>query len=154
MEIRGYALTTGSSPWGSDRVLVESPNARGLWARFIDIDTFEPLFFDRREPTFRPNPREVDTYRPIVRGAMPGKHYPGGGNLRNLYRDADGNLHPIIVGPQGELIRPEGTVMDIKASYANLSHERRNGYQFVGSYAANLSDAYRAWLRKNDLTAE
>ena len=154
VEIRGYALTTGSSPWGSDRVLVESPNARGLWARFIDIDTFEPLFFDRREPTFRSNPREVDTYRPIVRGAMPGKHYPGGGNLRNLYRDADGNLHPIIVGPQGELIRPEGTVMDIKASYANLSHERRNGYQFVGSYAANLSDAYRAWLRKNDLTAE
>ena len=39
VEIRGYNLVTGSSPWGSDRKLVENPEGRGLWARFIDIDT-------------------------------------------------------------------------------------------------------------------
>ncbi|MDI9451362.1 MAG: pectate lyase [Limnochordia bacterium] len=152
VEIKGYSHVTGSSPWGSDRKLVEDPNGRGLWARFIDIDTFEPLFFDRRQPTLRPSPREADTYRPYVTGAMPGKHYPGGGNLRNLYRDAEGNLHPIIVGPKGELIRPEGTVLDIAASYANLSHERRNGYQYIGGYAANLQSAYQAWLERNGLS--
>ncbi|HHX02614.1 MAG TPA: pectate lyase [Firmicutes bacterium] len=154
VEIRGYNLVTGSSPWGSDRKLVENPEGRGLWARFIDIDTFEPLFFDRRQPTFRPNPREIDTYRPIVLGAMPGKHYPGGCNLRNLYRDAEGNLHPIIVGPKGELVRPEGTTLDLVASYANLSHERRNGYQYIGGYGSNLPAAYEAWLEKNGLSRD
>ena len=149
VEIKGYSLTTKSSPWGNDRVLVENENGKGLWARFICIDTFEPLIFDRRQPTFRPN--EFESYRPIVRGALPGKHYPGGGNLRNLYRDAEGNLHPIIIGENGELIRPEGMVMDIAASYANLSHERRNGYQFVGNYAETLQEEYQAWLKKNNL---
>ncbi len=153
-EIFGYSLTSRSSPWGSDRVLVENENARGLWGRFICIDTFEPLFFDRRSPNFRNNPRETDTYRPIITGALPGKHYPGGGNLRNLYRDDEGNLYPITVGARGELIRPEGTSLDIIASFANLSHERRNGYQYVGSYGNNLPRNYAAWLTRNNLTSE
>jgi len=152
VEIRGYRHITDTSPWGSDRKLVEDPQGSGLWARFIDIDTFEPLFFDRRQPNLRPNPREADTYRPLVTGAMPGKHYPGGGNLRNLYRDAEGSLHPIIVGPKGELIRPEGTELDIATSYANLSHERRNGYQYIGVYGAKMPAAYGAWLEKNGLS--
>jgi len=152
VEIKGYSHITGSSPWGSDRKLVADPNGRGLWARFIDIDTFEPLFFDRRQPTYRSNPSEASTYRPVVTGALPGKNNTAGGNLRNLYRDAEGNLHPIQVGPKGELIRPEGTTFDLIASYANLSHERRNGYQYVGGYAANLPAAYEAWLQRNNLT--
>lgn len=154
VEIFGYNLVSRSSPWGSDRTLVENEKGRGIWARFICIDTFEPLMFDRRSPTFRSNPREVDTYRPIITGALPGKHYASGGNLRNLYRDAEGNLHPIIVGSNGALIRPEGTVMDLAASYANLSHERRNGYQFVGTYGTNLSASYNAWLQRNNLSSQ
>ena len=56
------------------------------------------------------------------------------------------------LAPRVSLIRPEGTTFDLIASYANLSHERRNGYQYVGGYAANLPAAYEAWLQRNNLT--
>lgn len=152
VEITGYSHATGTSRWGSDRVLIESEKGRGLWARFIDIETFEPLFFCRRSPSFRGNPREQDTYRPIVTGVLAGKHNTSGGNLRNLYTDSNGNLYPVKAGPGGSIVRPEGAELDIKASYANISHERRNGYQFIGGYGNDLPANYSSWLSKNGLS--
>ena len=136
-EIIGYRHVEGvparHPSWGNDRIIVEDANARGLWARFICIDTFEPLFVDRNPPALRINPNESDYYDPIVGGFLPGLHLPLGGNRRAVYNE-DGSFNLV-------------------ESYAALSHERRNGYRYVGNWPNALPAQYQAWLTRNNLTS-
>jgi PelA/Pel-15E family pectate lyase len=156
-EIFGYRHVTGqpstvNPAWGNDRTLVADSNARGLWGRFICIQTFEPLFSDRRTPNWRTN--EVTD----AAGRL-GQLYPSpGGRLRNVYRNAAGELLPAVsivmhAGHTHYVNRPEDAEFDIIASYAGLSHERRNGYQYVGGYGNNIPGRYASWLRVNNLTS-
>jgi hypothetical protein len=151
VEIRGFTHN-GSGPsefgTGANRVLTPNASARNLWARFIDINTFQPLFSDRRNPDFRPGEQAVHATRPGVLFASPG------GNLRNIYVNAGGNDIPGTLTNSGTVVvHPSGATFDLVRSYANLSHERRNGYGYVGSWGNALPGLYNTWLTRNGLTA-
>jgi len=126
VEIHGYRHYIGPSPidpaWGNNRGLFEHPYAGNLWARFVCVETFNPLFVDRLNPGWRTGEVTDAEGRHGVR--MP---YPGG-ILRNIYRE-DGTL-------------------DLMASYQNLSHERRNGYGYLGDWPRILTGMHNSWLRR------
>jgi PelA/Pel-15E family pectate lyase len=133
VEIFGFTINEqGTSPWGRNRELVPDPDGARVWGGFICIDTFDTLFLDRVNPSFRTNPNESLTYRPATTGFLPGNYRPNGGNLRNLY-DEDGNLL-------------------LAESYQNLSHERRTGYSsgYIafggdGTGYRNIRNTYGWW---------
>jgi len=130
VEILGYLHQPST---GINKALVPSPGAKGLWARFIDIETFDPLFVDRRSPSLISS--EQGAYGSVVTiGFLESfAHSPvGGGNLRNKYN-------------------PDSTI-NLPASYANLSAERRGGYSYIGSWGTSLPTLYTSWLNRNGLT--
>ena len=140
VEIRGFTHSTVSG----NRVLTANANSTtGLWPRFICIYTFEPLFSDRRSPTWQSGESHT-------RGVL----FPSpGGTLRNRYRDAQNNSVWPTISSNGVITRLAGSTLDIIASYADLSHERRNGYQYIGTYGRDLPTHYQNWLTRNGLTA-
>ncbi|MCL2841685.1 MAG: stalk domain-containing protein [Defluviitaleaceae bacterium] len=149
VQIRGYRLY--HNPAGHmhpllGRHLVPDPNAPALWARFIDIDTFQPLFSDRVVPSSSPHAGVPLAAFEAEHGAWlgtPANHISHnatsptnarGGTFRSLYRDANGNLST----------NPNGT-FDLPATFHNLSHERRMGFNYINTFAANLPAMYAAW---------
>jgi len=123
VEIFGYRQADASSPFGNNRTLVPTEGARGVWARFYCVETLNPLFYDRRTPTWRDGENQD---RPGVLSSN-----PAGGTLRNIYNE-------------------DGT-MDISGSFANLSHERRNGYQYMGNWGGAVPNNYAQWRARNGL---
>ena len=156
IRIDGYRLNHAS---GLDpllgRNLVPEDGARPLWPRFIDLENFEPLFFDRTGPvadTITPHQGVSLAEFQAAHGTWQGERsgfisanatsFNTGnandvraGTLRNLYRDADGNL----------TTDREGT-FDLIASFHNLSFERRSGYNYINHFAENLPQEYAAWV--------
>jgi pectate lyase, PelA/Pel-15E family len=117
VEIRGYTSS-----------LQPSSGSRNVWTRFVDIDSFTPLFFDRIDPTL--TTQERTWYVPNT-GSMPGLYRPQGGNLRNIYYE-------------------DGTI-NLTASYQNLSSERRNGYSYTGSWGSSVATSYTNWRNTHTL---
>jgi PelA/Pel-15E family pectate lyase len=118
VEIFGHRLVDGA-----ERTLTTGPAAAGgLWARFICIDTFTPLLYDRRSPQWQ---QGEERNRPGTLAPAPG------GMLRNITRE-DGTL-------------------DLVASFANLSHERRNGYHYFRNNAATLPEVHANWRARNGM---
>ena len=162
IRIDGYRLNhaTGLDPL-LGRNLVPEEGARPLWPRFIDLENFEPLFYDRTGPfpaTVSPH-QNVSTADFIAEhGAWQG--YNSGfisanattfntgnandvraGTLRNLYQDANGNL----------TTERSGT-FDLVASFHNLSFERRAGFNYINHFAETLPQEYAEWLVREVLT--
>lgn len=143
IEIKGHQwLYTPDEP-GYGQNLIVDPDGRGLWPRFTDIETFDPLFYDRRVP--RDAPRD-DQPAPEEWLGILSNHLSAnatnptnvmGGTRRNLYRDQAGNL----------TTDPSGT-LDLVESYRNLSRERRNGYYYIRDFAVDLADMYEEWLER------
>ena len=100
------------------RELEYREGSRGYWASFTDIDTFEPLFFDRLVPRLEPG--EVL--------ATPPNRGRDNHNFRNLY-DANGKF--LLV-----------------ESYMNISNERRQGYGYISSDTRGVRENYEQWLRR------
>ena len=184
VEITGYRRTTtnvsgptfdnrwtAGAAWGggvnvgTNSILVADPLASGLWARFICIDSFRPLLTDNRNPIFQPLP---------AHNAPPDvlREYTIYGPLDALIRDIWANgvhLHlfePVATGrPSGASLRNicvEGCAdvtqcrhdIDLIATYANLSWERRNFYTyFLTGVARGLPAEYRIWLEQHGLEA-
>lgn len=155
IRIDGYRLNHAS---GLDpllgRNIVPEEGARPLWPRFIDLENFEPLFYDRTGPfaaTVSPHnqvSREAfeatnGVWQGYVSGFISANATSSGtdasavraGTLRNLYRDADGNLTTDRTG-----------IFDLAASFHNLSFERRSGFNYINHFAENLPAEYAAWL--------
>jgi len=137
-ELFGHAHSTRATTGGSDRVLTAIPGASGLWARFICVETFNTLFSDRRTPT---QPGGHAPYNNPF-GLWPGPidPYVRGGRLRSVYVDESG-----VMNTEGR------GVFNLVASYANLSMERRNGFQYIGPFQVPLEASYAAWLARNGI---
>lgn len=160
IRIDGYRLNHAS---GLDpllgRNLVPEVGARPLWPRFIDLENFEPLFYDRTGPfagTVSPHQNVSIADFEATSGAWLG--YRSGfvsanatstgtdasavraGTLRNLYRDADGNLTTDRTGE-----------FDLVASFHNLSFERRSGFNYINHFAETLPAEYAAWLEREGI---
>jgi len=146
--IEGYRLNHAPETFDSllGRHLLPDRDASRLWARFIDIETFAPLFYDRVEPAGSPhtgiNPTDFGSWH-----GVPANHISQnatsatnarGGIRRNLYRDASGNLS---TDSSGEF--------DLIASFHNLSHERRVGFNYINTFLSDLEELYEAWLKRN-----
>ncbi|MDR2543027.1 MAG: hypothetical protein LBC80_06220 [Treponema sp.] len=152
--IRGIRRNTGGPMEfgsGNNRVLLNDPNGV-VWPRFMDINTFQPLFSDRRNPTFndtaRPGEREAHISRPGIMFESPG------GQLRNIYIDNQGNRISAVLTGGTAVEHP--AELDLINSYANMSFERRNGYHFMGAWPLEriLGAPYDNWLEKNGLSAK
>jgi len=132
-EMVGYSYhreiqNTANPAWGAtDREIRVSPGSANLWARFICVDTFNPIFSDRRNPSWRDGELTDED------GRIGQVQDEPGGIFRHIYRE-DGS-------------------MDIPASFANVSFERRNGYQYVGPWGQVLPGWYTRWLADNNLTS-
>ncbi|MDR2542168.1 MAG: hypothetical protein LBC80_01785 [Treponema sp.] len=162
VEIHGYRNTSGLAEFGTggNRVLIEDPNG-SVWARFIDINTFEPLFSDRRTPTLRnimnTNLGMTEVQAHASRGGVLFANASGTGgstqgNLRNIYVDNDtGERINASLTNNTAVVHPPNATLDLIASFANLSHERRNGYNYMGTWPGALPDLYSSWLTRNEL---
>ena len=138
-ELFGYAHSTRSTPAGADRILEAIPGGSSLWARFISVETFDTLFFDRRTPT--QNAAQTPLNNPF--GLWPGPISPDsrGGRPRSIWVDGNGAHN---TAGSGEFC--------VVSSYANLSFERRNGFQYIGPFQTALEASYASWLLRNGLT--
>jgi len=140
-EIWGYSHISISTTAGSDRILQRDDTAGPIWARFICMETFNTLFTDRRTP--QTNAAQNVYNDPFSLWATsPISPYGRGGRPRATYRAVDGTLNMQGIG-----------TFDLSASYENLSFERRNGFQYIGSFAASLRNNYEEWLMRNNLTS-
>ncbi|MCL2400429.1 MAG: stalk domain-containing protein, partial [Defluviitaleaceae bacterium] len=153
IQITGYRLyhnPAGFMHPQLGRHLVPDPTAtRSLWARFIDVETLSPLFYDRTVPTSSPHSGVSPTNFQAEHGAWlgtPANHISHnatsatnarGGTRRSLYRDANGVLST----------DPSGT-FDLAASFHNLSHERRMGFNYINHFAENLPEMYEEWIER------
>lgn len=155
IQIEGYQLNHNTGLHAQlGRNMVPQPGARRLWPRFIDIETFEPLFFDRTGPvadTVSPhqhvNIHDFETANGTWLGYRSGfvsanatssgteASAVRAGTLRNLYRNE-----------RGELSTDRTGVLDLVASFHNLSFERRSGFNYINHFAEELPAAYEAWL--------
>jgi PelA/Pel-15E family pectate lyase len=129
VEIRGYTHPTVNG----DRVLVRTSGARDLWARFVCYQTLVPLFYDRRTPNAHPSNPSAGQWLGVLSSNS------SGGIRRNL------NTNGAV------FVFNSNQTLDLVRSYANLSHERRNGYQYIGNYGRNLPANYAAWRQRNRL---
>ena len=144
------------------RHIVPEEGARPLWPRFIDIETFEPLFYDRTGPfaatvsphqnvnisTFESQHGQWQGYVSGFRSAnatSSGTDASGvrAGTRRNLYRDEAGNLSTDSTG-----------TFDLAASFHNLSFERRSGFNYMNHFAETLPQEYAAWLVREGISNE
>ena len=160
IRIDGYRLNhnTGLHPQ-LGRNIVPEVGARPLWPRFIHLETFEPLFFDRTGPfanTVSPHQQVSITAFEAAHGEWLGYHTGfvsanatsagtdasavRAGTLRNLYRDETGVLST----------DPSGT-FDLPASFHNLSFERRAGFNYINHFAESLPSEYAQWLQREGL---
>ena len=163
IRIDGYRLNhaTGLDPL-LGRNLVPEEGARPLWPRFIDLENFEPLFYDRTGPfaaTVSPHQNVSITDFEAQHGQWQG--YRSGfisanatssgtdasavraGTLRNLYRDESGALST----------NRNGT-FDLAASFHNLSFERRAGFNYINHFAETLPQEYNEWLVREGIGTE
>ena len=134
-----------------------SPGARGLWARFYCMYTFEPFFDDRQSPTNAGDPVNNPW------GLWPGPDIPTSypynviGRRRNVYRCEDPNCaHSVPATIGGQQVRlslnPNCGPLDLASTYANLSLERRQGFGYIRGWGVGVQASYNAWLAQNGLT--
>ena len=132
------------------------PGARGLWARFYCMDTFEPFFDDRQSPTNAGDPVN-DPWGLWPGPPIPAYPYNVMGRRRNVYRCDDPNCaHSVPATVGGQQVRlslnPSCGPLDIAATYANLSLERRQGFGYIRGWGVGVQASYNAWLAQNGLT--
>ncbi|MDR2542704.1 MAG: Ig-like domain-containing protein [Treponema sp.] len=158
--IRGFRRNTnGPMEFGAgngNRVLVNDSSGV-VWPRFIDINTFQPLFSDRRSPTLRTDVNAQGMTEVQAHGSRPGIMFNSpGGQLRNIYvnsgNSADRRAATLTNG--AAVVHPAAYELDLITSYANLSFERRSGYHFMGTWPQDriLGAPYNNWLTRNGLT--
>lgn len=137
VEIFGYNLTTVSG----NRVLQPSSGAEGLWPRFVCVETLVPLFYDRKQP------RPHDTNPPANQwlGVLSSQDIGG------IRQDPTGGIRRNLNTNGGIYIFNSNQQLDLVASYANISHERRNGYQYLGTYGRDLQRNYNNWKQNNGI---
>jgi len=137
IEIFGYTHPTISG----NRVLQRSSGARGLWARFLCVETLVPLFYDRQTPNAHSSNPPANQWLGVLSSQDTGgtRQDATGGRRRNL--NTNGSIFAFN----------SNQVLDLIASYANISHERRNGYQYIGTYGRNLPNNYANWRQRNGI---
>jgi len=147
------------------RWLEPEEGARPLWSRFIDIDTFMPLFYDRSTPgandLLSPHAGVSRSSFEAEFGTMLG--YMGthqshnatqpfsntsansvrNGTRRNVFRAVDGSLS----------IDPNHGEFDLVASFHNLTHERRMGFNYINHFGESLPAMYADWRVRVGLDA-
>jgi len=133
-EIRGYTHPTVNS----NRVLQRSSGARDLWARFLCVQTLTPLFYDRQVPNAHAS-NPTGTWLGVLSSQD-----------NTPRRDATGGIRRNL-NTNGGIFTFGNQTLDLIRSYANLSHERRNGYQYIGTYGRNLPSQHSAWRTRNNI---
>ncbi|MCL2399909.1 MAG: hypothetical protein FWC91_09245 [Defluviitaleaceae bacterium] len=136
-EIFGYTHPTVSG----NRVLQRSSGARGLWPRFLCVETLIPLFYDRQTPNAHASNPPANQWLGVLSSQDTGgiRQDSTGGRRRNLNTNG------------GIFVFNSNQTLDLIRSYANLSHERRNGYQYIGTYGRDLPGNYANWRQRNGI---